>query len=505
MIQGTGSGVGKSVITSALCRIFRQDGHSVAPFKAQNMALNSFVTETGGEIGRAQAVQAQAAKVKPTVDMNPVLIKPSSDMMAQIIVLGKPLGNKSAAGYTNYKGRLFGTVKNSLRNLRKEHDIVVLEGAGSPAEVNLRKNDIVNMSIALASKTPVILVGDIDKGGVLASIVGTLDLINKKECALIKGFIINKFRGDIKLFRDGVRFLERRTGKKVLGVIPYYREIDIPEEDAIPWEKKNAAKDGRRVVKIAVICLPHLSNFTDFDVLEQEPDVELTYVRKAAELGQPDAVIIPGTKSTIADLMWLKREGLAEKIQVLAQNRATEVIGICGGFQMLGDEIIDSNRLESKTGSAQGLGLLPVKTKLEPAKTLRQVTGLHIPTNTKVTGYEIHHGLTTRHHGCKPAFRLSGIQTLDGAINKNGSVWGTYIHGVFDNFAMRNSFINTLRKKRGLAPRSVKERDTDIEFDKLADHVRGNIDMKALYKIAGAAMPAGVGKLVRIKSRRNLK
>jgi adenosylcobyric acid synthase len=485
MIQGTSSGVGKSVITSALCRIFRQDGLSVAPFKAQNMALNSFVTECGGEIGRAQAVQAQAAKVKPTVDMNPVLIKPSSDMMAQIIVLGKPLGNKSAMAYTNYKGKLFGTVKNSLQNLRMNHDIVVMEGAGSPAEVNLRRNDIVNMSIALASKTPVILVGDIDKGGVLASIVGTLALISKSERALIKGFIINKFRGDIKLFRDGVKFLERRTGIKVLGVIPYYHNIDIPEEDAIPWEKKTLSKAGKRGITISVICLPHLSNFTDFDVLEQEPDVTLTYVRKASEFSGADAVIIPGTKSTISDLMWLKSSGLAKKITDYAKDKQGTLIGICGGFQMLGTEILDCGHMESKIGSAAGLSLVPVKTHLKPAKTLRQITAVHIPTRIQVTGYEIHHGQTIRQNGCKPAFKISGIETPEGAISKDGRVWGTYIHGVFDNFAMRDSFINSLRKKKNMPPRCIEERNTDLEFDKLASHVRQNIDVKALYRISG--------------------
>jgi adenosylcobyric acid synthase len=499
MIQGTGSGVGKSVITSALCRIFRQDGYSVAPFKAQNMALNSFVTEDGGEIGRAQAVQAQAAKVKPTVDMNPVLIKPSSDMMAQIIVLGKPLGNKSASGYTNFKGRLFPTVKNSLRNLRKAHDIVVMEGAGSPAEVNLRKNDIVNMSIALANKTPVILVGDIDKGGVLASIVGTLELISRSERELVKGFIINKFRGDIKLFKDGVSFLERRTGIKVLGVIPYYRGIDLPEEDAIPWEKKTG-KNATRLIQIAVLCLPHLSNFTDFDLLEQEPDIALTYVKSASEFGDPDAVILPGTKSTIADLQWLRRSGLADKILDYAANKNGTIIGLCGGFQMLGKQVLDKDHLESKTGSAEGLSLLPVATSLQKAKTLRQITAVHIASGSKVLGYEIHHGKTLLEKGCKPAFNIRGTDAADGAISKDGRIWGTYIHGVFDDFEMRDSFINALRAKKGIAPRSFRERNTDIEFDKLAGHVRKNIDVKALYKIVGAATPAGVGKPVKTGS-----
>jgi len=486
MIQGTGSGVGKSVITSALCRIFYQDGCKVAPYKAQNMALNSFVTPSGGEIGRAQAVQAQASRVIPTVDMNPVLIKPSSDMMAQIIVMGKPIGNRSAMGYMNNTKKLFGTVQKSLQNLMQEYDVVVMEGAGSPAEVNLRKNDIVNMRIALASRTPVILVGDIDKGGVLASIVGTLALLNKNERKLVKGIIINKFRGDIRLFKDGVSFLEKRTGIKVLGVIPYFRDIEIPEEDAIPWEKRAASCKNKRPLNISVICLPHLSNFTDFDVLEQEPDVMLTYVRKSSEFGNPDAVILPGTKNTISDISWLNSSGIAGNILAYASKRKGAIIGICGGYQMLGIEIHDKQHIESKKSMAAGLSLLPIITELKKQKHLRQVSGLNIKSGTSVKGYEIHHGETILSKGCQPAFKINDSKSIDGAVSSDEYIWGTYLHGIFDSDKFRRHFLNTLRKRKGLKPVPVLRYNHDKEFDKLADHVRNSIDIKAVYKILNA-------------------
>ena len=491
MIQGTGSGVGKSVLTSALCRIFVQDGYKVAPYKAQNMALNSFVTASGGEIGRAQAVQAQASRIIPTVDMNPVLIKPSSDMMAQIIVLGKPIGNRSAMGYMNNTGKLFGTVKTSLDKLRHEYDVVVMEGAGSPAEVNLRKNDIVNMRIALASHTPVILVGDIDKGGVLASIVGTLSLLNKHERKLVKGVIINKFRGDLRLFEDGVHFIEERTGIKVLGVIPYYRNIDIPEEDAIPWEKRAAASKNIRPINISVISLPHLSNFTDFDALEREPDVKLSYVRKPDELGNADAVILPGTKNTISDAAWLKSSGMSNRILLYASKNKGTVVGICGGYQMLGENIYDPGHIESKKGAAPGLSLLPVNTELKAQKQLRQVSGHDISSGAAVKGYEIHHGHTAVGKACKPAFKIDGTNTMDGAVSRDGRVWGTYVHGIFDSSSFRRNFLNGLRKRKGLKPLPASKYNNDTEFDKLADLVRNNIDIKAVYKILNGTKTTG--------------
>ncbi|MFA6079629.1 MAG: cobyric acid synthase, partial [Candidatus Omnitrophota bacterium] len=342
MVQGTGSGVGKSVITCALCRIMLQDGYSVAPFKSQNMALNSFVTDEGGEIGRAQATQAMACKIKPSIHINPILIKPTSNTSAQIILHGKPVKNMSVYEYKGYKRTVFGKVKQSLRKLKGEYDVVVIEGAGSPAEVNLKSHDLVNMRIAKLAKAPVILVGDIDKGGVFAWLIGTLELLDSSERALVKGFIINKFRGDKRLLMPGLRFLENYTGIKVLGVVPYYNDIKISEEDSLPVEsRKNGASSGNKI-NISVICLPHMSNFSDFDPLEQERDVALRYVKKSDELGDPDVIIIPGTKNTIDDVRYLKKSGLFEKItSAYRSNRKTRLVGICGGYQILGTKIYD--------------------------------------------------------------------------------------------------------------------------------------------------------------------
>ncbi|MFH1128602.1 MAG: cobyric acid synthase, partial [Candidatus Omnitrophota bacterium] len=360
-ICGTGSGVGKSVIVAALCRIFLQDGYKVAPFKAQNMALNSYVTLDGKEMGRAQVTQAQASGIEPTVDMNPILIKPNSDTGAQIIVRGKPIGNMSVAEYTKYKNSGFGIIRQSLRKLLDEYEVVVMEGAGSPAEINLKSHDIVNLKIAEYAKAAVILVGDIDKGGVFAWIVGTLELLSKKERKMIKGIIINKFRGDKTLLMPGIEFLEKRTGIKVLGIVPYYRDINIPEEDAVPLDSFKE-KDGKKEHKlnIDVIYLPHISNFTDFDALEREDDVRLRYVKSPQELEIPDMIIIPGTKNTISDLKYLKKCGLAKKIKsIINSNRTTTLVGICGGYQMLGNKIFDKDGLESKHGEEEGLKLLP--------------------------------------------------------------------------------------------------------------------------------------------------
>jgi adenosylcobyric acid synthase len=493
MIQGTGSGVGKSIITAALCRIFVQDGYAVAPFKAQNMALNSFVTVSGGEIGRAQAVQAQAAKITATVDMNPVLIKPSSDMCAQIVVEGKPLGNKSAAQYMRYKKKLFSTACGCLKRLRTQFEIVVLEGAGSPAEVNLRKNDIVNMSIAQASRTPVILVGDIDKGGVLAWIVGTLDLLTSAERKHVKGIIINKFRGDLSLFEDGIRFLEARTGIKVLGVLPYFKDINIPEEDAVPLERMHAHKTSRKdIITIAVVCLPHISNFTDFDALEKERDVELRYVRSADELGAPDIIIIPGTKNTINDLLWMNAAGISEKLLAHATHSQSVIIGICGGYQMLGETICDPAGIESRKAIMSGLGLLPVRTTLLAEKQLHQVAAEEIVSGLSVQGYEIHHGSTKFTGRCNPVFNVkqgSGEGKTDGASSRDNTIWGTYIHGVFDNDAFRRNFLNRIRDRKGLKPCAVTRFCPDKEFDKLATIVRKNLDIQTLYSILAGNTP----------------
>ena len=498
-ICGTGSGVGKSVIVSALCRIFLQDGYKVCPFKAQNMALNSFVTSEGGEIGRAQAVQAQASRIEPTVDMNPVLIKPIQDTKAQIILWGRPQGNMSAVEYVRYKKKAKVAIVESYKRLAGEYELVVIEGAGSPSEVNLKAHDIVNMYMSKIAGAPVILVGDIDKGGVFAWIVGTLELLTKEERKRIKGIIINKFRGDKRLLKSGIDFLEKKTGIKVLAVIPYFKDIRIPEEDSVPLEKRMAEADSRRsmagLIDIAVIKLPHMSNFTDFDALENEPDVRLRYVISESELNNPDALIIPGTKSTIADLNYLKKSGLAERILSLVKDcPAFYLIGICGGYQMLGEKIYDRNKTESVKLAVKGLRILPVVTSFEQEKILSQVKAVEISSGLKVTGYEIHHGRTQILKERKPVFKIIERQgkkakDVDGAFAENGRIWGTYIHGVFDEDNFRRNFLNKLRLKKGW-PCIVQTTNfnPDKEFDKLAQLVRENMNMGLLYKIVGSGL-----------------
>jgi len=536
-ICGTGSGVGKSVIVSALCRIFLQDGLKVCPFKAQNMALNSFVTSEGGEMGRAQAVQAQASRIEPTVDMNPILIKPIQDTKAQIILCGKPQGDMSAVEYVRYKKKAKAAVVKSYKRLAGEYELVVIEGAGSPSEVNLKAHDIVNMYMSKIAGAPVILVGDIDKGGVFAWIVGTLELLTKEERKRIKGIIINKFRGDKRLLKSGIDFLEKKTGIKVLAVIPYFRDIRIPEEDSVSLENSrrtaNVERRTMRQIDIAVIKLPHMSNFTDFDALENEPDVRLRYVTSEAELNNPDALIIPGTKSTIADLNYLKKSGLAGRILSLVKGcPAFHLIGICGGYQMLGEKIYPSPeslsceggnergwlRVRSskhrnkryhgckavelhdrkKTGSAKlavkGMGILPVVTSFEQEKILSQVKAVEINSGLKVTGYEIHHGRTKILKEGKPVFKIieqqgKKIKDVDGVFSENGRIWGTYIHGVFDEDNFRRNFLNKLRLKKGWPCRSETTNfNLDKEFDKLARLVRENMNMDLLYGIIGSGL-----------------
>jgi len=490
-ICGTGSGVGKSVIVSALCRIFLQDGFRVAPFKAQNMALNSFVTRGQGEIGRAQATQAQACRIEPTVDMNPVLIKPTSDVGAQVIVLGKPIGNMNALRYTKYKSRLLEVVRSSFRRLAGDYEVVVLEGAGSPAEINLKSHDIVNLKMAAFAKAPVILVGDIDKGGFFAWIIGTLELLTPKERRMIKGIIVNKFRGDITLLKPGIDFLERRTGIKVLGVIPYYKDIKIAEEDAVPLDNFKDNPSGRkRRLNIDVIYLPHISNFTDFDCLEKEPDARLRYVKSPEELNKPDLIIIPGSKNTIWDLRYLVKSGFIKKIlSIINSDKSVSLLGVCGGYQMLGRKIHDKHGLESGRRQIPGLNLLPVETSLKPDKILARVEAKEFISGLRLSGYEIHHGLTRITGKCDPLFEViecngKKIKYPEGAISKDRRILGTYIHGIFDSGAFRRSFLNRLRKKKGWTVLPVRENfNPDKEFDKLARLVRDNIDMGLLRKI----------------------
>ncbi|MBT9160510.1 MAG: cobyric acid synthase [Dehalococcoidia bacterium] len=491
MIQGTGSSVGKSIIVAALCRIMHQDGFNVVPFKSQNMALNSFVTRDGLEMGRAQVVQAEAAGIEPAVDMNPVLLKPEADAKSQVVVMGKPRMTVSARDYYKHTPDLFSIIEQSLARLRSQYDIVIIEGAGSPAEINLRRFEMVNMSIARLAQSPVLLVGDIDKGGVFASLIGTVVLL-EEEAERIKGFIINKFRGDISILQPGLDYLEEHTGIPVLGVVPYYHNIMINEEDSI-YQGEAGEWNRECGIDIAVVYLRRISNSTDFEPLQQEAGVRLRYISAPWQLGNPDLIIIPGSKSTIADLAHLKETRLAEVI--LNKARAgTPVIGICGGFQMLGKRIEDPHRVESERTAIEGLGLLDIVTTFESEKTTHQVrariaaseglfrglTGEHL------TGYEIHMGQTLG-GDAPPAFEIT--QRLgedgnhpDGAVGHDGMVFGTYLHGLFDNERFRRGLLHNIKPDCPLETQSELP-SREEQYDKLAMIVRESLDIGRIYKI----------------------
>lgn len=493
MIQGTASSVGKSIVVTALCRIFRQDGYKVAPFKAQNMALNSFVTKEGGEIGRSQVVQAEAACIEPSVHMNPILLKPQADAHSQVIVLGKVAKTLEASQYYQYTPYLKKVVKASLNRLRSAYDIVVIEGAGSPAEINLKEREIVNMWVARMTGTPILLVGDIDRGGVFASVVGTLELVSEEECALVKGIIINKFRGNLELLKPGLHFLEEKTGKPVLGVIPYFRDIIIAQEDSVYLDER-ANSAFRKGLDVAVIHLPHISNYDDFDPLEAN-GCTVRYVREAVELGNPNLIILPGTKSTIADLAHLKKNGLDQAIIHLAQ-AGTPVIGICGGYQMLGKVIDDPHQVESTESSISGLGLLDIETTFEPTKRTTQIKArvvndsglLSGMKDIEITGYEIHMG-QTRNKNCPPAFQIletpqGKVDYIDGAVSSERLIFGSYIHGLFHNTQFTHALLNRLRQRLGLPSGTATSINKEAQYDRLAEVVRQNLDMQLVYKIA---------------------
>jgi len=492
MIQGTSSSVGKSILVTALCRIFKQDGFRVAPFKAQNMALNSFVTREEGEIGRAQVVQAEAAGIEPSVDMNPVLLKPEADGVSQVIVRGKVARTIPANEYYRYTPYLLEIVEGSLNRLCSAYDIVVIEGAGSPAEINLKAREIVNMRVAKMVRAPVFLVGDIDRGGVFASLVGTLELLEEDERNHIKGFIINKFRGDLKLLQPGLEFLEKRTSKPVLGVVPYFRDIRIAQEDSVYLEERveNLPSDD---LDIAIIRLPHISNYDDFDPLEESCRVR--YVAHPGELGTPHLIILPGTKSTISDLQYLRRSGLAEEV-IRQAKEGTPVVGICGGYQMLGRSILDPQRVESTEEGVLGLGLLDVVTTFAPEKSTVQVKArvlanrglLEGMRGQELVGYEIHMG-QTRDNENVSVFQIfetpqGRADNFDGTLNTQGTVLGTYMHGLFHNSGFRQALLNSLRRRYGL-PEKWGEAVTGKEqqYDRLAELVRSSLDMAAIYKI----------------------
>ncbi len=504
MVQGTSSHVGKSVLTAALCRIFRQDGLRVAPFKAQNMSNNSYVTPDGKEIGRAQAVQAQAAGIEPSAEMNPILLKPESDNRSQVVVLGKPMESLPAQEYYSRREYLWSVVSRSLDKLRAEFEVVVIEGAGNPAEINLRDKDLVNMKVAMYCDAPVLLTGDIDRGGVFASIVGTLELLEPEERSLVGATIINKFRGDMTLLTPGLAWLEERTGVPVAGVVPYYHDIFIPEEDGVSLERRTYLKSRKDyLLDIAVIGFPHISNFDDFDPLASEQGVRMRYVESGDELGDPDMVILPGTKSTVSDLEWLRRMGFDQKIVGLSR-RGIPVIGICGGYQMLGVTIRDPEGIESSVTQAEGLGLLPVSTVFEGMKETHRVRGevdgaagiLGDARGLPVEGYEIHMGRSHPDGGTfvQPIHlrERSGRawDALDGATNHDGMVLGTYLHGLFHNDGLRRSVLRWLARRRGIAYSFAEvARNNDGEYDKLADLVRSSLNMDLIYELVGIEAP----------------
>jgi adenosylcobyric acid synthase len=507
MVLGTGSHVGKSLLTAAFCRILRQDGYRVAPFKAQNMSLNSAATPEGGEIGRAQALQAEAAGIVPTVDMNPILLKPTSDRGSQVVVRGRIWANVDAFEYhTRRTDELFGIVCASYERLASQYDVIVLEGAGSPAEINLRATDIVNMRMAHAADARCVLVGDIDRGGVFASLYGTIALLDETDRARIAGTLVNKFRGDLALFEPAIPLLEEKTGRPCFGVIPYLHDIGLEEEDGLGLDAVRVASrpawsdesDVGRRTRIAVVAWPAIANYTDFDALAGEPSVELSYVNTPEAIAGADLVIVPGTKSTLAALAWLETTGLASALRA---GVAPYLLGICGGMQALGTRVEDPHGVEGG-GSAAGLALLPLGTILNRYKICERAAGTVAPRtlfgvplgSRAIEGYEIHVGETVYGADARPFARIKrasdGRALDDGAVSEDGRTIGTYLHGIFVEDAFRARFLATLRTARALAPADeyvAFGAEREARLDRLAAHVRGSVD---IARALGAVVPA---------------
>lgn len=531
MIQGTMSNAGKSILAGGLCRVLKQDGFRVAPFKSQNMALNSFITRDGLEMGRAQVMQAEAAGVEPDVCMNPILLKPTNDTGSQVIVNGEPVGTMSAVEYYRHKKDYIPAILDAYRRLERSYDVIVIEGAGSPAEINLKQDDIVNMGLAELVDAPVLLAGDIDRGGVFAQIVGTVMLLEENERRRIKGTIINKFRGDVSILKPGLSMLEEKTGIPVLGVVPYFY-LDIDDEDSLT--ERFQKKDSAGLVDLAVIRLPRISNFTDFAPLEAMEEVSVRYISSPAEFGNPDAVLIPGTKNTIQDLLWMRQNGLEAKILKHA-GRGGLVFGICGGYQMLGTAVSDPDGAEQK-GTVKGMGLLPMRTVFRQEKRRTRVQGhflklsgmLEGMSGAAIEGYEIHMGESypveaapgeavpggsereenvcglvafTEETAAKPEPAESSMyssesprgraaggtagQRTDGA--QCGNVYGCYVHGIFDTPQAAKGFVSAILKKKGYDPEQIRVTDwkthKEEQYDRLADIIRSSLDMEAVYKI----------------------
>lgn len=495
MIQGTMSNVGKSILAAGLCRVFREDGYSVAPFKSQNMALNSFITEEGLEMGRAQVMQAEAAGIRPVVEMNPILLKPTSDTGSQVIVNGKVRGVMPAREYFAYKKKLIPEILGAYNILAAKHDIIVIEGAGSPAEINLKQDDIVNMGLAKMLRAPVLLAGDIDRGGVFAQLAGTLMLLEEEERALVKGLVINKFRGDVEILRPGLRMLEEKAGKPVTGVVPYVT-FDLDDEDSLSERLHGDQKKGR--IDIVAIRFPRLSNFTDLNVLSYYEGVAVRYAERASTLGEPDLIVLPGTKNTMEDLKWLKESGMASKIRQAAE-KGIPVIGICGGYQMLGQLLEDPEGKESGDGisrSVQGLGLLPVRTVFTPDKRRTRAEG-HVVCKDgfwsgldgcTLEGYEIHMGeteLTGRAYFTEIQTIQEEKPRVEGCFCKN--VCGTYVHGFFDSGEISGKVIELLMRRKGYQAEDMKMLDLDSykeeQYKKLGKVIREHLDMDSVYRI----------------------
>ena len=468
MFVGTGSDVGKSIIATGFCRIFLQDGYHPAPFKAQNMSLNSYATPDGLEIGRAQAVQAEAAGIPCHTDMNPILLKPQSDHTSQVVLNGKPVGNQSAGSYFRQEGReeLRQEVYQAFDRLASIYNPIVMEGAGSVSEINLREIDLVNMPMAMYAKADVILVADIDRGGVFASVYGSIMLMTEEERQRVKGIIINKFRGDIELFKEGVKIIEDLCHVPVLGVVPYFTDIHIEEEDSVSLSQKSKVKSLNSKVNVAVVLLRHMSNFTDFDVLEQDERVHLYYTNNPADIEEADIIILPGSKSTIDDLYHLRRNGMAEAI-VKAHRRGTTVLGICGGYQMMGQSVEDPDGIEGDITNMPGLGLLPIHTTITKEKTTRQVTFEF--NGQKCQGYEIH----------------QGVSDTDEAILMADHCIGTYIHGILDNAPFVDYLLRPYADKVNTEESFDYQAFKEQQYDRLADHLRRYVDIPAVYRILG--------------------
>ncbi|MDI6760935.1 MAG: cobyric acid synthase [Candidatus Brocadiaceae bacterium] len=508
MVQGTGSGVGKSIMVAALCRILHREGYKVSPFKAQNMALNSFATLDGKEMGRAQVVQAEAAGVLPRVEMNPILLKPNSDTGSQVVVMGKAIGDMTAQEYFHRRGDFLEIISRAYRVLSEDFDVIVIEGAGSPAEINLKDKDLVNMKMAELAQAPVILVTDVDRGGSFAWVIGTMELLTRAERARVCGFIFNKFRGDPSLIRPGLDMLESRTGLPVLGLVPFLPSLHIDEEDSAclnEGSKVQGFKSSNRAdLDIAVVKLPRISNFSDFNALEREAGVRVRYVETAESLGSPDLAILPGTKSTMSDLLHVRERGFEERLSSLVQ-MGTPVVGICGGFQMLGRDIRDPHHVESHHDFVEGLGLLDTTTTFLPTKATYQVraemldSSLPFFVKGHLGGYEIHMGITEGNSS--PFLKVTEragrkVEAMDGAVGNNGQILGTYLHGLFDNDSFRTGFLGYLRKKSGrTTPGGLADTDKNLpldfqkvreeDYNKLAEAVKGSLRMDLVYKALG--------------------